>query len=354
MKGTGMCVALLLCALGAGACKRSEKPTIGVVVYQYDNTLVARLRHILSTVGKKHARILIVDSQASQSIQNKHIDQFIALGVHGLAVNLVDHRAARTVIEKAQQARIPLVFFNRMPDLSDLNRYARAYYVGVKDDELGLLQSRLVAQYLERTPSADKNADGIIQCVVLKGDPDHKSGARCARYVCQALREIGLKGEIIGEAFALDSRVKGQAAMHTLIHTHGDRIEAVFANNDDAALGAIEALQSAGFFKENKRVPVVGIDATASALKAIEEDLMLGTVLNDVSSQGKAILNLLFALMGDSVPSIPAEDSTAFTHAGNGVAGRAAVFGTAEKQCVWIPYKVVTKENYRTVQNYLR
>ncbi|WP_175608956.1 substrate-binding domain-containing protein, partial [Treponema pallidum] len=105
MKGTGMCVALLLCALGAGACKRSEKPTIGVVVYQYDNTLVARLRHILSTVGKKHARILIVDSQASQSIQNKHIDQFIARGVHGLAVNLVDHRAARTVIEKAQQAR---------------------------------------------------------------------------------------------------------------------------------------------------------------------------------------------------------------------------------------------------------
>lgn len=69
-----------------------------------------------------------------------------------------------------------------------------------------------------------------------------------------------------------------------------DKIEAVLCNNDDMALGAIEALKAEGYNSgdASKYIPVVGVDATAPALEAMKEGSLLGTVLNDATSQGNA------------------------------------------------------------------
>jgi methyl-galactoside transport system substrate-binding protein len=123
-------------------------------------------------------------------------------------------------------------------------------------------------------------------------------------------------------------RVKGQEKMAAFLAAHNDKIEVVFANNDDMALGAIEALKAAGYFKDGKYMPVVGVDATAPALQALEEGTLLGTVLNDAKNQGKATLNLSLALAkGETLT----KDNTGYE--------------ITDGKYVWVPYKKITKDN---------
>ena len=134
--------------------------------------------------------------------------------------------------------------------------------------------------------------------------------------------------EKVAEDTAMWDRVKGQEKMAAFLAANGDKIEAVLANNDDMALGAIEALKAAGYFTGDKYMPVVGVDATAPALQALEQGTMLGTVLNDAENQGKAAVTLASLLAkGEAI----SKDSVGFE--------------ITDNQYVWIPYQKVTKDN---------
>ena len=142
------------------------------------------------------------------------------------------------------------------------------------------------------------------------------------------LKDAGFKVEKVAEDTAMWDRVKGQDKMSAFLAAHGDKIEAVLANNDDMALGAIEALKAAGYFSEGKFMPVVGVDATAPALAALKEGTLLGTVLNDAVNQGKATL-LLAALLGSG------EEVTADNYP----------YTITDGKYVWVPYQKVTIDN---------
>ena len=104
----------------------------------------------------------------------------------------------------------------------------------------------------------------------------------------------------------------------------GDAVEVVFANNDDMALGAIDACLDAGM--EPEEMPfIVGVDATAPALRALEEGALRGTVLNDAAGQAEDILALSCALAQGEDPG-------------------AAVELEDEKYC-WRQHAAVTREN---------
>ena len=116
--------------------------------------------------------------------------------------------------------------------------------------------------------------------------------------------------------------------MNTFLETFGDRIEMIFCNNDDMALGVIESLKNAGYFQDGRYIPVLGVDATVPALAALEEGTLLGTVLNDADNQGKATFDIVFALATGANP----------TNAG---------WAITDDKYIWVPYQKVTKENYR-------
>jgi len=110
-------------------------------------------------------------------------------------------------------------------------------------------------------------------------------------------------------------------------------IEFVFANNDDMALGAIEALKAAGYFKGGKFMPVVGVDATAPALQALKDGTLLGTVLNDAKNQGAATAKLSMVL---------AE--------GKPVSKDTVGYDVKDGKYVWVDYKPITKANMADAQ----
>ena len=98
-------------------------------------------------------------------------------------VNIVDRTSAAQLIDKAQEADIPMIFFNREPVAEDLYRWNRVYYVGAKAEESGVLQGQiLLDRWLNREQPMDKNGDGILQYVLLEGEPGHQDAMLRTEY----------------------------------------------------------------------------------------------------------------------------------------------------------------------------
>lgn len=168
-----------------------------------------------------------------------------------------------------------------------------------------------------------------MQYVMLKGEPGHQDAEIRTKYSVKAVEDAGIKVQKLAEDTAGWDRNKGREKMAAFLATHGDRIEAVFSNNDEMALGAIEALKKWGYFKANKYIPVVGVDATADAIKALEDGTLLGTVLNDAKNQANALFNLAKVLANKQTPNK------------ENIGG----YELTEGKYIWTAYKKITKDN---------
>lgn len=310
-----------------------KQATIGVAIYKFDDTFMTGVRNAISDAAKDKAKVDIVDSQNSQPTQNDKVDLFISKKVNAMAINPVDRAAAGVIINKAKTANIPVVFLNREPLPDDMKKWDKVFYVGAKAEESGTISGQLLVDHWKANPAMDKNKDGVMQYVMLKGEPGHQDAELRTKFSVQAIEAAGIKVQKLAEDTAMWDRVKGQEKMAAFLAANGDKIEAVLANNDDMALGAIEALKAAGYFKGDKNMPVVGVDATAPALKALADGTMLGTVLNDAKNQGKATFAIANALAN-----------------GQAVTKETTGYDITDGQYVWIKYKKITKENANEAQ----
>jgi len=171
---------------------------------------------------------------------------------------------------------------------------------------------------------------------MLIGDPSNTDAKFRTEFSIKAVEAAGLKVQKVAEDTAMWDRPKAQEKMAAWLTAYKGQIEVVFANNDDMALGAIEALKAAGYFKGGKYMPVVGVDATPPALDALEQGTLLGTVLNDAKRQGLATFDLAYTL---------ATGKPAATD----VAPLADAEGNADPKgkYIWVPYVKVTLDNYK-------
>jgi methyl-galactoside transport system substrate-binding protein len=331
MKKTGVFLVVMLSvallAIGVGYGKAYY---IGVAICKYDDTFLTGVRNALAEHAKGKAKLSMVDGQSSQATQNDQINLFITKRMDSLAINPVDRAAAGVILAKAKKAQIPVVFFNREPFADDLKKWDKVYYVGAKAEQSGVIQGQLLVDYWNSHPEADKNKDGALQYIMIKGEPGHQDAELRTKYSIQTIEKAGIKVKKLAEDTAMWDRVKGQEKMAAFLAVHGDKIEAVLANNDDMALGAIEALKASGYFKGGKYVPVVGIDATAPGVKALQDGTMLGTVLNDAKNQGKATMQLAYVLAKGQKPT---KQNTGYE--------------IVDGKYVWVPYKKITKDNIK-------
>ena len=303
-------------------------PTIGSAIYKFDDTFMTGVRNNITEAAKGLANVDMVDSQNSQATQNDKIDLFITKKVKALEVNPVDRTAAGVIIDKAKKASIPVVFFNREPLPEDMQKWDKVYYVGAKPEQSGTMEGKLIADYWKTHPEADKNKDGVLQYVMLEGEPGHQDAVSRTKFSIKAITDAGIKVEKLADDTAMWDRVKAQEKMAAFLAANGNKIEAVLANNDDMALGAIEALKATGYFKGDKYMPVVGVDATAAGIQALQDGTMLGTVLNDAKNQAIATFKLSYVLAKGETPS---KDNVGYD--------------ITDSKYVWINYKPITKAN---------
>ncbi len=314
--------------LAAGATAQAQTPRIGTAIYKFDDTFMSYVRNAILDNAKGKATIEMVDSQNAQPTQNDQVDQFLAKKMAAIAINPVDRTAAAAIIDKAKAKNTPVVFFNREPMPEDMKKYDKVYYVGAKAEQSGTMQGQIVVDYWKAHKEADKNKDGKIQYIMLKGEPGHQDAELRTQFSVKAITDAGLKVDKLAEDTAYWDRPKAVEKMKAFIAKFGEKIEVVLCNNDDMALGVIEALRQEGYFTGSKFMPVVGVDATAPALQALEQGTLLGTVLNDAKNQGKATFDLAYAL----------STNKPVTSAG---------WTITDGKYVWVPYQKVTKDNYK-------
>lgn len=275
---------------------------IGVCLYWQDDFFVGMIMDSMIEAAKQleqaeNIKLVLTtkDAQHSQNLQNEQVAAFLEKGYDAVLVNVVDRTAVAGLIDRAKSAGIPILFFNREPVQEDLDRWSKVYYIGADAAESGRLQGGILVDAWNENPALlDRNGDGKLQYVMLEGDAGHQDSLLRTETVIQTLADAGIKTDKLASGIANWQRVQASTKMALWIEKFGAQIEVVIANNDDMALGALDALDNAHL---RPQPAVVGIDGIPPALTAVTERRMLGTVSNDADGQAQAAIGIAYALI---------------------------------------------------------
>ena len=161
------------------------------------------------------------------------------------------------------------------------------------------MQGELAAELIQDNKGIDRNRDGRIQYVILEGEAGHQDTIIRTDSVVETLMDKGIGLEKLSYQFADWKRSQAENKMTQLIDQYGDAIELVLSNNDEMALGAVNAYNNLGYTDE-KRPAIFGIDGLEDALTAVQEGNIQGTVYNDKEGQAAQIANLALDLFQNS------------------------------------------------------
>jgi methyl-galactoside transport system substrate-binding protein len=279
---------------------------IGVFSYKGEDTFISSLtnslREIVSAFEREQGENLylsIQEAAGSQALQNIQIERSISLGYNVLVVNLVDRTSAAYVIDKAMEADVPVIFFNREPVQADMRKWDKLFYVGTDASMNGILEGRIAADaYLKDPKSFDFNGDGILQYIMMEGEFRHQDSILRTESSVQAIQDAGIAVEKLDGGIANWERSQGAALAKEYFGKYGKQIELILCNNDDMALGVIDYIDAEGLDFAN----IVGIDGTPQGLDAVSKGKMLGTVIIDYYTQAQYIFDLIHLQITGQAP----------------------------------------------------
>lgn len=300
--------------------KKIEDMTVGVFYYTYSDTYISSVRTALDE-SLKAAGIDFqdYDANSNQTTQNEQIDTAISTGANLLIVNIVTSGsvdASQAIVDKAQAAGIPVIFFNRAVESDEeegkvLGSYDKCAFVGTDAPEAGHMQGDMIGKYLvENFDSVDLNGDGSISYAMFMGQLGNVEAIYRTQYAVEdankVLTEAG-KAELQyfdssnKDCYQVDqdgnwSATAANNYMNTNLSQYNkennNMIELIICNNDGMAEGAISALNDKGYNLgdgTSTTIPVFGVDATDAAKQLIADGKMTGTIKQDAEGMAEAI-----------------------------------------------------------------
>lgn len=303
----------ILCSQGCdtapqpgGAEKRSaDTPLlIGILIYSQEDPFLDIVAHAMQETLIGKAEVRMFHAKGDQTVQLEQVASLLAKGVDALAINIVDPLATGKVADVVQRAGVPMVFFNREPDLDNLRRYPKAAFVGTNIADAGIMQGDIVSELWEKHPEFDRDGDDVCAYVMIQASLDNPESMARTEYSIKQARARGVAMRQAGETlFCGWSADQAYEAMRLAFPLLENEVEMIIANNDAMALGAIRALNEFGYNlaggSREKFLPVIGVDAIPPAVEAIRKGIMSATVKQDAKAMGAAVAALcLNAAMG--------------------------------------------------------
>lgn len=275
-------MALLVVLVCGVATAEQAAPKIGIAIYQFaDNFMTLYrtelVRYLTEDCGIPAENITVMDGKNDQAEQTNQIDGFIADNVDVMILNLVQSTSAATVIQKADAAGIPVVFINREPSAEDMNLSDKICYVGADARQSGTFQGEIIA---ETENHGDFNGNGVVDYVMIMGDPENVDAKYRTEFSIKALEDAGLKIKELYKQRGDWDQTKGQELAATALTQFGNDVDVIFCNNDAMALGAYQAIVDAGR-TVGEDIYLVGVDALDEVQEMVKEGKITGTVLND-------------------------------------------------------------------------
>ena len=274
-------MALLIVAL-CGVATAEDAPKIGVAIYQFADNFMTLYRtelarYLTEDCGIPAENIVIMDGKNDQAEQTNQIDSFIADNVDVLIINLVQSSSAASVIQKADAAGIPVVFINREPVADDMALSENICYVGADARQSGTFQGQIIA---ETENKGDWNGNGVVDYVMIMGDPENVDAQYRTEFSIKALTDAGVAVKELFKQRGDWDQTKGQELAATALTQFGNDVDVIFCNNDAMALGAYQAIVDAGR-TVGQDIYLVGVDALDECQQMVNDGTMTGTVLND-------------------------------------------------------------------------
>lgn len=307
---------MIVSLMGCGSSNKKSNKTmrVGVVTYTADdpfiNAMIEKVKSQLKTMETTNMNVIVSvrSGDNDQREQDEIVDEMIDAGCDVLCVNLVDRTAPANIIKSARQSDIPVIFFNREPVRDDLMQWEKLYYVGCDAKESGDMQGEIAANYIKKHSEVDRNGDGKIQYVLLEGEAGHQDAISRTDCSVKTIMDKGVDLEKLSYQFADWNRGQAENRMTQLISQYGSQIELVISNNDEMALGAVEAYDNSSISRDKWPV-IFGIDGLDDALQAIKQGNMQGTVYNDKEAQAGEIARLAVDLFkGNSIDGYNLEE----------------------------------------------
>ncbi|WP_152044742.1 sugar ABC transporter substrate-binding protein [Aureimonas psammosilenae] len=280
---------LIALAVSAATMASAQAANIGVSMALFDDNFLTVVRNGIQKAASEKQGMQIQFEDATNDIgkQLNQIQNFIAQGVDGIIVNPVDTDATAQMTKLAADAGIPLVYVNRQPaDIDQLP--AKVAFVGSDEKKSGTLQTEEVCKLM--------NGKGDI--VVMMGELSNQA----ARQRTQDIEDVIAKEPCTGIKILDKQTANWQRTQATDLMTNwisaGLKPAAVVSNNDEMAIGAIQALKAAGM----SDVIVAGIDATQDGLAAMKAGDLKVTVFQNAAGQGAGAVETIEKLIkGESV-----------------------------------------------------
>jgi inositol transport system substrate-binding protein len=278
---------------------------IGVSMALFDDNFLTVLRNGMKDYAATQSglEIQFEDAQNDVGKQLNQIENFIAQKVDAIIVNPVDTDATPKMTQLAAAAGVPLVYVNRMP--ADKELPAKVSFVGSDEKQSGTLEMQEVCKLM----------GGKGKIVIMMGELSNQAARQRTQDIDDVIATDGCKGiEVLERQTGNWKRTEGTDLMTNWISA-GLKPDAVVSNNDEMAIGAIQALKQSGV--DMKEIIVAGVDATQDALAAMKGGDLDVTVFQNAAAQGKgAVDTALKIAKGEKVESF-----------------------------VWIPFELVTPAN---------
>ncbi|CQD33247.1 sugar ABC transporter substrate-binding protein [Yersinia mollaretii] len=295
---------LAICMLPLGAYAKDLK--IGVSMAYFDDNFLTILRQAMQNKMKEEGNVSgqFEDAKGDIAQQIQQVENFVSQGVDAIILNPVDTQGVKPMIKLAEQAKIPLVFVNRRPEIT---LPAGMAYVGSDSELAGRLQMEELAKLM----------GGKGNVMILMGELSSEATRDRTRGVEKVAAQYP-NIHIIDKQTAKFFR-KEAVDVTTDWILSGQQIDAIASNNDEMAIGAILALKQA----KKKGVVIGGIDGTPDALEFIKKGDLSVSIFQDAKGQGEGAVDTAIKLAS----------------------------GQKVESSVMIPYQLITKDNYQDFAN---
>lgn len=249
--------------------------------------------------------LIVHDAQEDVVRQQDQVKALIELNVDAIVVVPVDTGAMVPITEMVIEAEIPLIYVNRNPFSGAVPE--GVYYVGSQEIVAGRLQGEELVKVMGETGNV----------AILMGILGNEGAVKRTEGNIEVLgRYPGI--EVLATETGNWQRDQGLTITENWLIAHGEELDAILANNDEMALGAIQALKAAG----RDDVIVMGVDATPDAIAAVVDGTLAATIFQDLKGQGRTAMEMAHNVL----------------------------LGEAQEQIVWIDFLPVTPENVSEYQ----
>lgn len=271
-------LALVLVLAASLTCAQAESYTIGFAVSTLENPFFVTMKDAaVAKAAELGVELVVLDAQDNAETQASQVEDFITRGVDLLIINPVDSDAIGTSVMACNEANIPVITVTRASNAGTV-----VQHLDIDNKEAG----RLDAEQLL------KDLDGKGKVAILEGIAGSSSAIEREEGFVDALK--GSEVEVVTSLTANYSREEGATVTEDILQSNPE-LDAIYAHNDEMALGAVRAVAAAG---RSAEIKIYGIDATDDALVAVENGEMAATVQQQPDLQIETALENAIKYLG--------------------------------------------------------